>query len=139
MKTLFALGCAAALLAGCASEYPAQPAYAGGAAVDAVDTAGGCFRINQIQGHRIADRQTLYIDVAGRDVYRLEVSGACLASASRQETLITETRTGGLICRPIDLDLKVEVVRGFPQACIVNSMTRLTPAELAALPPELRP
>jgi hypothetical protein len=139
MKTLFALGCAAALLAGCASPYSSTPAYAERAGADAVDTARDCFRITQIQGHRIADPRTMYIDVGGRETYRLEMSGTCLAAASRQETLITESRTGGLICRPIDFDLKVKISGGFATPCIVQTMTKLTPAETAALPPELRP
>jgi hypothetical protein len=139
MKTLFALGAAAALLAGCASDYPQNAAYAGRAGSDAVDTVGGCFRIMDIRAHRIADPRTLYIDVGGRETYRLEMSGSCMSGASRQETLITESRTGGLICRPIDFDLKVKMSGGFPTSCIIQNMTRLTPSEVAALPPELRP
>ena len=68
------------------------------------------------------------------------MSGACLAGASRQETLITESAGGsGLICRPIDLNLKVRLGGGMVSPCIISAMTRLTPSELAALPPDLRP
>ena len=139
MKTILSLSAAAALLAGCASDYPQTAAHAGRVGADAVDTAASCFRMTDIRAHRIADPRTLYIDVGGRETYRLEMSGACMAGASRQETLVTESRTGGLICRPIDFDLKVKVGGGFASPCIIRNMTRLSPEETAALPPELRP
>ena len=142
MKTLFAAGCAAALLAACASpqSYGAASAAGAGADVAAAPGVGGCFRMNDIRAHRIADSRTLYIDVGGRETWRLEMSGACLAGASRQETLITESVGGsGMICRPIDLNLKVRLGGGMISPCIISAMTPLTPAEVAALPPDLRP
>jgi hypothetical protein len=139
MRTLFALAGAAALLAGCTSDQPSVAYSASRASADAVDTgAQDCFRITQIQGHRIADPQTMYIDVGGNETYRLDMTAACMTAASVQETLITESRTGGLICKPIDLDLKVNA-SGIVMPCIIRSMTKLTPAETAALPPKLRP
>lgn len=142
MRTHFAAGCAAALLTACAGPPTYDAAYAGRAGADAVDTVGapGCFRMNDIRSHRIADSRTLYVDVGGRETYRLDMSGSCLAGASRQETLITESVGGsGLICRPIDLNLKVRLGGGMVSPCIISAMTRLTPAEVAALPPDLRP
>lgn len=140
MRPFLALGCAA-LLGACASPYAQTAAApAGTDAVAAAPGAGGCFRMNDIRSHRIADSRTLYVDVRGQETWRLEMSGSCLSGASRQETLITESAGGsGMICRPIDLNLKVRLGGGMVSPCIVQSMARLTPAEVAALPPELRP
>lgn len=142
MRTYFAAGCAAALLTACASPQSHDAASATRVGADAVDVAAapGCFRMNDIRSHRIADSRTLYVDVGGRETYRLDMSGSCLAGASRQETLITESVGGsGLICRPIDLNLKVRLGGGMVSPCIISNMTRLTPAEVAALPPDVRP
>ncbi|HEY9216583.1 MAG TPA: DUF6491 family protein [Phenylobacterium sp.] len=143
MKTTAVLGCTAALLGACASPQPHHAAYAervGSDAVDTTRTASGCFRMNDIRAHRIADPQTLYIEVAGRDTYRVDMSGACLAGASRQETLVTESASGsGLVCKPIDLNLKVSMSGGILSPCIVRAITPLSPAEVAELPDDLRP
>lgn len=139
MKPFLALGCAA-LLGACASPYAGTAVAPHGADAAASAPAGGCFRMSDIRAHRIADPRTLYVDVRGQETWRLEMSGACLAGASRQETLITESVGGsGIICRPIDLNLKVRLGAGMVSPCIVSTMTRLTPAEVAALPPDLRP
>ena len=48
--------------------------------------------------------------------------------------------TGGtdVVCRPIDLDLKVAGTIGL-SPCIVKSITKLTPPQIASLPPKLKP
>jgi hypothetical protein len=139
MRPFLALGCAA-LLGACASPYAETAAAPAGADAVAAAPAGGCFRMNDIRAHRIADSRTLYVDVRGQETWRLEMSGSCMAGASRQETLITESAGGsGMICRPIDLNLKVRLGGGMVSPCIVSTMNRLTPAEVAALPPDLRP
>lgn len=142
MRTYFAAGCLALLVTACAGPQSYDAASAGRLGADAVDRVGapGCFRMNDMRAHRIADSRTLYVDVGGRETYRFDMSGSCLAGASRQEALITESAGGsGLICRPIDLNLKVRLGGGMVSPCIISGMTRLTPAEVAALPPELRP
>lgn len=142
MRTHLAAGCAAALLAACASPQTYGAADAGRASADVagVAAATSCFRMNDIRAHRVADSRTLYVDVGGRDTYRFDMSGSCLAGASREETLITESTGGsGLICRPLDLDLKVRLGGGMVSPCIISGITRLSPAEVAALPRELRP
>lgn len=142
MKPILAIGCAA-LLGACASPYAetaAAPAGTDAAATATAAPAGGCFRMNDIRSHRVADARTLYIDVRGQETWKLEMSGSCLAGASREETLITESASGsGVICRPIDLNLKVRFSGGMASPCIISSMTRLTPEEVAALPRELHP
>lgn len=99
-----------------------------------------CFRMSQIQNHTKADNQTLYLRIRNRDVYRLDMSGNCLAGASTNDALVMSPTSGNdLICRPIDLDLKVRMGPGALSPCIIKSMTKLTPDEIAALAPKVKP
>ena len=102
--------------------------------------ADACFRMSQMQGHTVADPSTLYVGVSGtRDVYRVAMSGSCLAGKTSSDPLITRNFGGSdLICKPIDLDLAVGGAGGVSH-CIVSSITKLAPGELAALPKKLKP
>ena len=129
------------VLGGCA-----QAQMGAGTPVSAVVPAGAplasgeCFRSTEIRGHTIADASTMLIDVRGREVYRVGVGGRCFAGATASDPIVTRSPPGSqTICRPIDLDLAISV-GGFPATpCIVNSITRLTPEEAAALPKKLKP
>ncbi|HEY8616579.1 hypothetical protein [Phenylobacterium sp.] len=138
---------AAAVLSGCApSSYPPPPPP--GAMMPpppppppagAFLAGGDCFRTSDIRNHTIGDDRTLYLDVQGRGAYRVGMSGACLAGASSSDPLVMRQPPGSPIaCRPIDLDISISR-SGFRSPCIVESIVRLTPAEVEALPPRLRP
>lgn len=102
--------------------------------------AGSCFRISQIRNHTKADASTLLVSVgSGKSVYRWQMSGACLAAASSSDPLILEP-VGGIdvVCKPIDLNVKVQV-GAIASPCIVKSIAKLTPEEVAALPKKIRP
>jgi hypothetical protein len=109
----------------------------------AATPADGCFRTHDIGNHQIADDRTLYINVNNRDIYRLTMANSCLAGAMSTDPLVMREPPGApYACRPIDLDISVvhgSLPNGIPTPCIVQSMARLTPAEVAALPPRLRP
>ncbi|MDP3852572.1 hypothetical protein [Phenylobacterium sp.] len=123
---------AAASLA--ATSVPAQPT-----APPAPGASRDCFRMSQLRGHKRVDAKTLHIEAGNRAVYRWEMSGSCLAGASSNDPLVMSPAGGSdLICRPIDLDLKV-MSGVMLSPCIIKSFTRLTPAEVAALPPRLKP
>lgn len=131
MRALVILSAAAALLA---TSAPAQPA-----ATSAPGASRDCFRMSQLRGHKRVDAKTLHIEAGDGSIYRWEMSGACLAGSSSSDPLVMSPSGGSdLICRPIDLDLKVK--HGpILSPCIIKSFTRLTPAEVAALPPKHRP
>ena len=96
---------------------------------------GSCFWIRDMRNHTVGDDHTLYFDVNGRSVWRAEMSNNCLATAISSDPIVLRDRVGtGQICHPIDLDVGVRGTR-----CIVKNLTRLTPAEVAALPKKLRP
>ncbi len=94
-----------------------------------------CFLIRDIRNHTVGGDHTLYFDVGGRSVWRAEMSNNCLAGATSSDPIILRDQAGmGRICHKIDLDVGVRGTR-----CIVNSLTKLTPAEVAALPKKLKP
>ena len=114
---------------------------AGASQAMAADPAPGrqCFRVSQMDGHTVADPKTLYVGVRRNDVFRIDMNSSCLAGANMGDPLVIETVGGGdLVCRPIDLSLKVAGSIGL-SPCIVKSITRLTPPQIAALPRKLKP
>lgn len=132
MKRLLVITSAVALVASAFPALAADPAKP--------QAASQCFRMSQIRNHTKADDQTLYFSVGARDVYRLDMSGACLAGTSSSDPLIMETVGGtDLICRPIDLSLKVKLGNVGVSPCIIKEITKLTPDQVAALPPKVKP
>lgn len=132
--------------AACAGQPPGAPSPAVGAqaaaGVNATASASGssCFRMTQIRGHRIAGDNTIYMRVGSDDVYQVTTAGACGAGALRNDTLIISTTAGAdLICRPIDLDLKIRSGAGMVTPCIVSSIARLSAEQAKAIPEKLRP
>ena len=94
-----------------------------------------CVRSQDIRNHTVGDSRTMYFDVNGKWVYRATMSNNCLAAAVSSDPIVMRQVGGsGYICKKIDLDLSVRGSR-----CIVDSWTRLTPAEAAALPKKIRP
>jgi hypothetical protein len=117
-----ALACAGALML--ALPAAAQP-------------TGGpdCFLTRDIRNHTVADDHTMFIDVGGRAVYRVDMSTNCLAGSTSSDAYVLKDRAGiGRICHKLDFDVSVRGNR-----CIVESITRLTPQEIAALPRRVRP
>lgn len=111
---------------------PAPPSGAGLA-------PGDCIRSTEIRNHTIADRQTLLIDVRGRDTYRVTMVGSCLAGALPSDPIITRSPPGSMIiCKPIDMDIAIGR-DGFASRCIVDSIAKMSPEEVAALPKKLKP
>ena len=120
------------LIAAAASLAAAAPAFA-------APSAGTCFHMRDMQNHTVADPQTLYVSVRIKDVYKITMSNNCLASKWSSDPLITRTvGASDMICKPIDLDLKVGGSGGV-SPCIVSGIQKLTPAEVAAIPKKLRP
>jgi hypothetical protein len=136
------VGLAAFAVSGCAEPYYAEAPAVIGVPVAAVAPAaipGGCFRSHDIRNHTVADNHTLYLDVPPRGVYRVTTNGACLAGAVSSDPLVMRSPPGQTyVCRPMDLDIAVSK-GGFTSPCIVDSITQLTPEEVAALPRKLRP
>lgn len=142
MKPLALAAALAAALSTAAAAGQPDPAAEAPPGVDATAaaSAGGCFRMSQIRSHTIAADDTIYMRVGSKEIYRVTTNGACGAGAMRDDTLILSTVAGtDLICRPIDLDLKIRTGAGFMTPCIVSSIARLSPEQIEAIPAKLRP
>ncbi|MDB5423459.1 MAG: hypothetical protein JWQ29_875 [Phenylobacterium sp.] len=132
MKTKTALAAfAAALFALCATasapalaKSPTQPGKR------------QCFFASLANGFAAPDERTLYVRVGVRDVYEFQMFGSCPnLDWSQRLALVSHTSS---ICTGMDADV---VTRGpiGPERCPVRSVRKLTPEEVAALPPKARP
>ena len=122
MKIIIALLTAAATLVPSAHAL-AQPA------------ASACFMTRDLRNNTVGDDRTLYFDVGGRSVVKVVMRNNCFAGTTSSDPIVLRQFGGsGRICRPMDLDVGV---RG--TSCIVETMTTLSPSEVAALPKKLKP
>ena len=98
-----------------------------------------CFYLSDWRGWSAPDKNTLYMKVRGRDVYRVD-----LAYGSNQLTwpgthLVSVVRGPDSICHPLDLDLRVSDGMGFAIPIRAKTITKLTPEQIQALPKKDRP
>ena len=119
------LGVLAASLAGQASAQGVTP--------------GDCFYGRDMEEWRSPDPHTMYVSVNNDRYYRVDFRQPCSGLSYVGARLITKFNGPDSVCGPLDWDLQVADRQGSRQACIVNSMTRMTPAEVAAIPPKFRP
>lgn len=99
-----------------------------------------CFFTNQLEHWRAADARTINIRVRGNQYYRLGLGSECHALLDPGAFLVTTFRGTSTVCSPLDWDLKVSSGIGSPATpCLVRTMTRLSPAEIAALTSKDRP
>ena len=98
-----------------------------------------CFRMSQLQSTRPDGDKRIYARVNVNDYYRIDLAQRCSSLPYADQGLVL-TPAGGndLICSPIDLDLKVND-HGALEPCIISSITKLTPAEVAAIPKKAKP
>jgi hypothetical protein len=127
---LFALAAAAAVLG--TSAASAQPA--------AAPPSRSCFFVNQFDTWKAPDDKTMYIKTTGKRYYRLDMAGSCSALKGINPHLITTFHGSNSICSNLDWDLKVARAPGSPpEACIVKTMTEMTPDEVKAIPKKFKP
>ncbi len=99
-----------------------------------------CFLTSQFESWKAGgDDQTIYIRVSSRRFYRLDLAQHCSELAWPGATMINHFRTSS-ICSPLDWDMQVSQGAGsFAAPCIAKKMTRLSDAEVAALPAKQKP
>lgn len=118
--------------------------FAGGAAL-AAKTVGGsgdtCFASESWAGWKAPSPNVIYIRVRIRDIYRLDLSAGSSLLQDPDVHLVNRMWGGGdYICTPLDFDLEaVEDFGGVREPLIVKAITKLTPPEIAAIPPKYRP
>lgn len=94
-----------------------------------------CFRLRDIQSTKLTpDDMALYMRSSTGAYYKLEFASAC-SNPSGETLILHPTSNSGIVCGAIGIGVRV---RG-QQGCIPSNLTRLTPAEVAAIPPAQRP
>lgn len=122
MKLLVAM---AALLFGTAAN-----AAAPGASLP----AGECILLQDVRNHSVVDQNTMLLDVYRKGVYRVTTAQACFRSAVSADPISFHTLGREKICKAEHLGLHAR--SGW---CGAQSIVKLTPAEVAALPRKLKP
>ncbi len=98
-----------------------------------------CFYSNQWRGWKAPKEDVLYIGVRQHDVYRVDLSSGSTLLRWPDAHLVSILHGTNSICSAIDLDLSVSDGHGFSTPLIARSITKLTPEQVAEIPPEFRP
>ena len=96
-----------------------------------------CFWTRNADGFAAADEHTLNVRVGVRDVYQFEMFGPC-PDIDWNQRIALVSRGGSTICTGMDAEVVTHSPIG-PQRCAVRSVRKLTPEEIAALPPRAKP
>ena len=127
--TVLAIGVLTGLSLAASAQAPAPPVR-----------HNTCFFPNEFQDWKAPDARTIFFRVGMHRYFRLDLSSTCQTLLQPDAHLITHVRGPDTICSAIDWDLKVsQSPNGIPVACIVKTMTELTPEEAAAIPPKFKP
>ena len=118
----------------------AAPAFADPAAKDpAPRAARSCFYLSDWHGWSAPDKNTLYMKVRNRDVYRVDLSHGTSQLTSPGVHLVSVVRGIDSVCAPLDLDLRVSDGFGMAMPIRAKTITKLTPEQIAAIPKKDRP
>jgi len=99
-----------------------------------------CFYPNEFEGWKAPDDRTIYLRIRIHRIYRLDLSSPCAGLRWPDAHLIMNVRGSDTICTPLDWDLKVaSSPPSIAEACIVKTMTELSPAEADAIPKKYQP
>jgi hypothetical protein len=124
-------GTAAFVFGGSAGAQPAAAASS--------KPASQCFYSHDWESWKATpDSKAIYIRVGINRFYRIDFSDSCPTLNAPNVHLVTRS-VNDLVCSAIDLDIKVADSPGFPVPCIVNAITPMSPADVAALPKKLKP
>ncbi len=132
-RTAIAAAVAAFLAIGAAASTPAFAKDK--APADAAKRS--CFFTRNANGFAAPDDKTLYVRVNVNDVYKFEMFGSC-PDIDWNQRLALVSRASSSICTGMDAEVISHSPIG-PQRCPVRNVQKLTPAEVAALPPKSRP
>jgi hypothetical protein len=98
-----------------------------------------CFFISQWRGWKAPNPHTLYLGVNMHDVYEVDLSGDAATLQDPDARLISVSRGSDSVCAAIDLQLTVAEPYGISEPLIARSLVKLTPEQVAAIPPKYRP
>jgi hypothetical protein len=98
-----------------------------------------CFFTSQLDNWRAAGDRAIIIKTRANRYYRLDMGARCPALTFPNPVMVNRFR-GASICSPLDWDIRISQGPGsIAMSCTVSKMTRLSPAEVAALPKGQKP
>jgi hypothetical protein len=100
-----------------------------------------CIDSRKLQGWKSPSPDVIYYRVGASDVYRLDLAtGSKQLQYSDVQLFDRNLSTSLWLCSPRDFNLRVtDSHHTFVEPLIVRSITKLTPDEIAAIPPQYRP
>jgi hypothetical protein len=107
----------------------------GSAAAAPQATAKACFRTSEIGNHTVGDDHTLYLTVGPKDVYRVTMRNTCLGGLTSTDPIeLSATGGSGSNCGAGDLNIRTTLAGGggLASRCMIDELTKLTPAQAAA-------
>jgi hypothetical protein len=117
----------------------AASAAQGDAPAKAVKPARQCFYLSDWRGWSAPDKNTLYLKVRNREVYRVDLSYGSNQLTWPGNHLVSIVRGTDSVCSPMDLDLRVSDGSGFAMPIRAKTITKLTPEQIQAIPKKDRP
>jgi len=130
-----ALGLAAAA----ALALSVAPASAQDARPSGTLAPADCFQVQQWEGWNSPGPGVIYLSVRRNDVYRVDLVNPGQRLDKNGRFLVNQVRGSSRVCGPLDLDLSIADTLGFSIPLFPRALTKLTSAEVAALPAEHRP
>lgn len=103
-----------------------------------------CFSMRDFQTWKAPDNRTIFVKVSFDHYYRLDLSAECVGLKWVGVHLVTKSRGSDQVCGPLDWDITASTKNfgqpgGMEMKCIVKTMTPLSPADVAAIPPGFKP
>lgn len=126
MKLLIAAAAAAAMFGTAALAATPAP----GAQLADPD----CILVRDIRNHTVVDQNTMLMNVFGKGIYKVTTAQACFRSAISSDQISFQTVGREKICKAQQLGLQAR--SGW---CGAQSIAKLTPEEVSALPKKLKP
>ncbi len=108
------------------------------AAAETAGPAKTCFRLSQVQSMRPDGDKTVYARVNNRDVYKLQMKHQCSTLKDKEGLVLSPAAGGDVVCGALDLDIGARSLGGYVEPCFLDTISKLTPEEIAALPPKVR-
>ncbi len=99
--------------------------------------AQACFYARNVSSWSSVDRSTINLRVNVHDYYQLKLLGDC-ADIDFSQRIGLQSRGGDWICSGLDVTVIAPSPIG-PQRCAATGLRKLTPEEVAALPPKQKP
>jgi len=138
MPAIFNIVRCGLIAAGLAALSAASAAAATPAPLDS-EHPSGCFFVTEWRGWTAPSPDVLYLGVNLHDVYRVQLSVGSPELQWPDVHLVSKVRGSDTVCSALDLDLSVSDDHGFREPLIATSITKLSQAEVAAIPAKFRP